>query len=98
MKLLRHPLALAAATAATAAAVVLGLPVPAFAAEKVRVEVDGLSRDLRAQVLATLSLQEARGDDDLAEERIRRLHARSEEEIGLALQPFGYYRPAVQST
>jgi translocation and assembly module TamA len=73
-------------------------PAPVSAAEKVRVEIDGLSRDLRNNVLANLSLQEARGDDDLTEERIRRLHTRSEEEIGLALQPFGYYRPTVQAT
>jgi translocation and assembly module TamA len=67
-------------------------------AEKVRVEVDGLERDLRRNVLATLSLEEARGDDDLDEDRIRRLHARAPEEIQTALQPFGYYRPGVQST
>lgn len=73
-------------------------PAAVHAAEKVRVEIDGLPRDLRANVLANLSLQEARGDDDLTEERIRRLHTRSEEEIGLALQPFGYYRPTVQAT
>ncbi|HEX2224053.1 MAG TPA: autotransporter assembly complex family protein [Thermoanaerobaculia bacterium] len=92
MRLLRRPLAVAVATA------LLGLPLPVHAAERVRVEVEGLDRDLRTQVLATLSLQEARGDDDLTEERIRRLHTRSEEEINLALQPFGYYRPSVQGT
>ncbi|HEX2644795.1 MAG TPA: autotransporter assembly complex family protein [Thermoanaerobaculia bacterium] len=85
------------AVAAGLAGLLLG-PAPAQAAEKVRVEIDGLSRELRANVLANLSLQEARGDDDLTEERIRRLHTRSEEEIGLALQPFGYYRPTVQAT
>jgi translocation and assembly module TamA len=71
---------------------------PAHAAEKVRIEIDGLDRDLRRNVLATLSLEEARGDDDLNEDRIRRLHSRAPEEIGTAIQPFGYYRPAVQST
>ena len=68
----------------------------AVRAEKVRVEVDGLERDLRRNVMATLSLEEARGDDDLDEDRIRRLHAKAPEEIETALQPFGYYRPAVQ--
>jgi translocation and assembly module TamA len=67
------------------------------AAEKVRIEVDGLDRDLRRNVLATLSLEEARGDRDLDEDRIRRLHSRAAEEIETAIEPFGYYRPAVQS-
>lgn len=79
-------------------AFILLLPAAALRAEKVRVEVDGLERDLRRNVLATLSLEEARGDDDLDEDRIRRLHARAPEEIQTALQPFGFYRPGVQST
>lgn len=73
------------------------LPTAARAAERVRIEIEGLDRDLRRNVLATLSLEEAKGDDDLAEDRIRRLHANAPDEIKLALQPFGYYRPAVQS-
>lgn len=85
-------------------ALLLALPLlgagalPAFAQEKVRIEVDGLERDLRRNVVATLSLEEAREDDDLSEERIRRLHARSPEEIAVALEPFGFYRPDVRST
>jgi translocation and assembly module TamA len=71
--------------------------VPVHADDKVRIEIDGLDRDLRRNVLATLSLEEARGDDDLDEDRIRRLHSRAAEEIGTAIQPFGYYRPGVQS-
>ena len=47
----------------------------ARAAERVRIEIDGLDRDLRRNVLASLSLEEARGDKDLTEERIRRLQA-----------------------
>lgn len=73
------------------------LPSALRAEEKVRIEVDGLDRDLRRNVVATLSLEEARDDDDLDEDRIRRLHAKAPEEIGTALQPFGYYRPGVQS-
>src|SRR5215218_2824868 len=73
------------------------LPAAARAAERVRIEVEGLDRDLRRNVVANLSLEEARDDDDLSEDRIRRLHANAPEEIETALQPFGYYRPAVQS-
>ncbi|HEX3127498.1 MAG TPA: autotransporter assembly complex family protein [Thermoanaerobaculia bacterium] len=74
------------------------LPAVLHARENVRIEIDGLDRDLRRNVLATLSLEEARGDDDLDEDRLRRLHSRAAEEIETAIQPFGYYRPGVQST
>ncbi|HWM89136.1 MAG TPA: autotransporter assembly complex family protein [Thermoanaerobaculia bacterium] len=77
-------------------ALTLLAPASAPAAERVRIEIEGLERDLRRNVLATLSLEEARDDDDLEEDRIRRLHARAPEEIQTALQPFGYYRPGVQ--
>ncbi|HWN43147.1 MAG TPA: POTRA domain-containing protein, partial [Thermoanaerobaculia bacterium] len=73
-------------------------PAAAQADERVRIEVEGLDRDLRRNVVANLSLEEARDDDDLSEDRIRRLHASAPEEIATALQPFGYYRPGVQST
>lgn len=79
-------------------ALALFLPVAAQAKERVRIEVEGLDRELRRNVVANLSLEEARDDDDLAEDRIRRLHANAPGEIEIALQPFGYYRPAVQST
>ncbi|HYG63807.1 MAG TPA: autotransporter assembly complex family protein [Thermoanaerobaculia bacterium] len=79
-------------------ALLLLVPGPAADAEKVRIEVEGLERDLERNVRAILSLDEARGDDDLTEDRIRRLHDRAQEEIELALQPFGYYRPTLQST
>jgi len=37
-------------------------------------------------------------DEDATEARIRRLHAAAEGEIAAALQPFGYYEPAVTAT
>ncbi|HSN88363.1 MAG TPA: POTRA domain-containing protein, partial [Thermoanaerobaculia bacterium] len=70
----------------------------ARADERVRIEVEGIDGDLRRNVIASLSLEEAREDGDLTEERIRRLHARAGEEIAEALQPFGHYRPDVQAT
>jgi len=73
---------------------------PAHAAERqrVRVKTEGVDGDLRRNVLATLSLQEARKDKKLTEEKIRSLHARAAEEIKTALEPFGYYRPSVRSS
>jgi len=70
----------------------------AWADARVKIEVEGIDGDLRRNVIASLSLEDARDDKDLNEERIRRLHARAEEEIATALQPFGFYRPDVQST
>ncbi len=53
-------------------------------------------RDLKANILSLLSL-EKENDGKLTEERIRRLHEQAPEEIGEALQPFGFYKPQVRS-
>lgn len=76
-------------------------------AEKLRVKVEGLrggivshtlgSDDLKRNVLSVLSIDEARGDKDLTEGRIRRLHAKAADEIREALAPFGYYRPVLNA-
>ena len=71
---------------------------PAWAAERLQVKVEGLSRQLRANVVASLSIAAAVKEKDLDEGRIRRLHAQAPAEIAEALQPFGYYRPQVQSS
>jgi translocation and assembly module TamA len=69
----------------------------AQAKETLRVEIEGLRGDLRRNVLATLSLEQSKGDKNLTEARIRQLHDRALGEIEDALQPFGYYHPVVQS-
>jgi translocation and assembly module TamA len=61
-----------------------------------RVEVEGVKRDLERNIRSVLSLEQE-DEDELNEERIRRLHAKAAEEIGEALQPFGYYRPQIRS-
>ncbi len=72
------------------------IPGPVHAA-KVKVEIDGVKRDLERNIRSLLSLAQE-DDDKLDEARIRRLHAQAPEEIGVALQPFGYYKPQVRST
>ncbi len=74
----------------------LATPVEAKA-KKVEVEIDGVRRELERNVRSLLSLAN-QDDDSLDEARIRRLHAKAPEEIGEALQPFGYYKPQVRST
>jgi translocation and assembly module TamA len=86
------------ATAVRPLALVLLLPSLAapLAAVPLRVEVEGVRRELERNIRSVLSLEQE-DEDELNEERIRRLHARAPEEIGEALQPFGYYRPQIRS-
>ncbi len=63
----------------------------------VNVQLEGVRGEERRNVLATLSIVGARVDTNGSETRIERLHARAPREIALALQPFGYYRPNVES-
>ncbi len=79
------------------ALLLVAVAVPA-AADSVRVEIEGIDGELRDNVRQYLSIVEARGDDELDEGRLRRLHRRAEEEIAEALAPFGYYRPTVRSS
>ena len=69
---------------------------PAAYADKVKMEIEGVRRELRTQILASLSLQRE-DDGKLTEERIRSLHSQASDEIGEALQPFGFYKPQVRS-
>ncbi len=75
----------------------LGLVAGPLRADKVKIEVDGVKRDLERNIRSLLSLGQE-DDDKLDEARIRRLHAKAPAEIGEALQPFGYYKPQVRST
>ncbi len=79
---------------------------------KLRVEVEGLGgalsgliqsrslqgTDLKQNVLSVLSIDDARKEGHLTDRRIRRLHAGAPGEIRTALQPFGYYRPTIDSS
>lgn len=73
----------------------LCLALPLYAVP-LRVEVEGVRRDLERNIRSVLSL-ETEDEDELTEEEVRRLHADAPEEIEQALQPFGYYRPRIRS-
>ncbi|HET6656100.1 MAG TPA: autotransporter assembly complex family protein [Gammaproteobacteria bacterium] len=70
----------------------------ARAAQGVDVTITGLDDPLKSNVQALLSLindyQKRRPPDAV----VRRLYARAPEEIGTALQPFGYYQPRIDSS
>jgi translocation and assembly module TamA len=69
---------------------------PPLHADKVKVDVDGVRRELRLNILSALSLARE-NNGKLTEDRIRSLHAQAPDEIGEALQPYGYYKPQVRS-
>lgn len=70
----------------------------ATAAVDIEIDVTGLSSAMRDNVLSYLSIAQQK-DHALATERLmRKLHEQAPEEIKLALQPFGYYRPSIQSS
>lgn len=84
----------------TNAVLALGLglalfPLPLHAV-RLKVEVEGVRRELERNIRSVLSLEKL-DKDEMSEERIRRLHAGATEEIKEALEPFGYYRPLVRS-
>ncbi|BAU48000.1 membrane protein [Sulfurifustis variabilis] len=72
------------------------LPVLA-ASPAIAVEVEGVGGELRDNVLAFLGIYQSRAREDLSPVRVRRLHTQAEGEIRRALQPFGFYRPRIES-
>lgn len=66
-------------------------------AEKLTITVEGLEGDMADAARASLTLQ-SYASRDVTPAQVRRLFTRSEEEIRLALEPYGYYNPQVSST
>ncbi|MEX1082243.1 MAG: autotransporter assembly complex family protein [Halofilum sp. (in: g-proteobacteria)] len=66
----------------------------AWAAVDVRIE--GVDDELRANIEAFVSINQE-GVADANPRRIRRLHERAPGDIRRALEPFGYYRPQIES-
>lgn len=71
---------------------------PGWAAEALQVQIEGVSDEVLENVRQLLSIEQQKADSALTPARIRRLHARAEEEIKQALEPFGYYRVQVDGT
>ncbi len=64
----------------------------------VSIEIEGLSAELEQNVRLFLSIEQQREHALLNDRRLRRLHQKAQDEINLALQPFGYYRPLITSS
>ncbi len=61
----------------------------------VEIEVEGVSEEMRNNVLIFVSLARYRDRDDLDADTVQRLHDRVDREVRQALRPFGYYEPKV---
>ncbi|MBY4677301.1 autotransporter assembly complex protein TamA [Marinobacterium arenosum] len=69
----------------------------AVAEPLLRVQVQGLAAPLEQNVRNSLGIVALDGQPVASESRLRYLHRRAKREIGRALEPFGYYRPAVEA-
>jgi translocation and assembly module TamA len=62
---------------------------------KVKIEIEGLNGDLERNVRAMMELARAAENGPLTRFRIGQLHQRADEDIEVALEPFGYYQPRI---
>lgn len=62
----------------------------------IRVKITGINGELLKNAEIFLSIYQQQ-NQALSEGRIRRLHQKASNDISLALQPFGYYRPTIDS-
>ena len=73
------------------------LAVPAAAAVRVSVHVEGVSDEVKANVLASLSIAQYKNFGSSPNATIRRLNAQAAAQIRDALEPFGYFSPRIDS-
>jgi len=71
---------------------------PAGAQTPVSVEITGISEVLETNVRLFLSIEQQKDHPLITAGRLQRLHKKAIDEISAALQPYGYYRPAVDSS
>jgi translocation and assembly module TamA len=66
-------------------------------AGRIRIEVDGVEREIADNVRAFLTLTRSLDRDDVTDSQVRRLADRAVDEAADALRPFGYYEPVIRS-
>lgn len=69
-----------------------------FAQIKANIDITGIDKPLEDNVRLLLSVEQQKDHQYLSEGRLHRLHEKAPQEITKALQPFGYYRPIINST
>ncbi len=75
----------------------LAIPVSAFSAIAVQVELTGIEDPLKANVLNFLAIEKQKDSEDFNVRWLKRLHGEAPDEIREALQPYGYYLPVIKS-
>lgn len=69
----------------------------ATARADIEIDVQGVTEEVRDNVLIFLSFARYRERDDLDADTMQRLHDRVDREVRQALRPFGYYEPKVSA-
>lgn len=64
-------------------------------AQGITVSIEGVDDDLKAKLMAALTIARQKDTRDLAEARVRQLDQRAQKEIRQVLQASGYYRPHI---
>ncbi|MDH3535666.1 MAG: autotransporter assembly complex protein TamA [Gammaproteobacteria bacterium] len=77
-------------------ALVVSTPVRAQTA--VSVDINGIDVTLEQNVRLYLSIEQQKGNPLMSDGRLRRLHKKANDEISQALQPYGFYRPTINSS
>lgn len=72
-------------------------PAVAAATATVQVRISGIEGEPLRNAEIFLGLYQQRQAPSLSEARIRTLHRKAPQQLAQALQPFGYYRPVIQS-
>jgi len=68
-----------------------------YAQVGVTIEIKGVTDEIATNVRLFLSIEQQKSHTLLTEGRLRRIHNKAQQEIVNALQPFGYYRPVIDS-
>ncbi len=94
----RSAMAVKRLTASLCLVLALLLPATARAEVSVTIEITGVETALETNVRLYLSIEQQKDSELLTPGLLRRLHRRADEEIRAALEPFGYYRPQIESS
>ena len=71
---------------------------PVGAQTPVSVEITGINEAMESNVRLFLSIEQQKDHPLITPGRLQRLHKKAIDEISAALQPYGYYRPVVDSS
>jgi translocation and assembly module TamA len=80
-----------------AAALALAWASGAVAADRIKIEIEGVDGAVAANVRGYLTLTRYVARDDLTDAQVRKLADRAVDEATDALRPYGYYAPSVRS-